>query len=217
MELHTQPAEVNLPRREREKAAHRKEIMDAAIRVFARRGINAATLDEVAQEAEFSKGAIYLYFSSKEDLIFNILYDLSQTISDTVQKIISGKRSYREELLDLYLTIAEYSFQQGDQLKIFTGENMSDFQCISKESREKLMILHYKGIKVLEERTTKAFKDGELRDIPLVAIIAMVHCSLDGLAISRWKLESFAQAKCAVNNFIDILFNGIGKIREEKS
>jgi AcrR family transcriptional regulator len=218
MELKTDTIEGNLPRREREKAAHRKEIMDAAVRVFARRGINSATLDEVAQEAEFSKGALYLYFSSKEDLLFNILYDLSQTMSEKIKVVMSGKKSYREEILDLFLTMAEFSFQHGDHLKMLTGHNMDDFKGISEESREKLIHMHHEFVEFFKDRTGKAFQDGELRgDIPLEAVMSVIHGSLDGLAMSRWKLESFEQAKCAVYVFIDILFNGIGKGKEDKS
>jgi TetR/AcrR family transcriptional regulator, repressor of fatR-cypB operon len=218
MELHTQTTEVNLPRREREKAAHRKEIMDAAVRVFARRGISSATLDEVAQEAEFSKGAIYLYFTSKEDLLFNILFDLSQTTIDMVREIMGGERSFGEDILALFLFIAEFSFQHSDHLKMLTGQNMDDFKVISEEGREKLMNMHYTVMEIFKERTRKAFKDGELRDnIPLDAIYAMIHGSFHGLMMSRRETESLEQAKCMANCCIDILFNGIGKIREEKS
>jgi len=62
--------DTTISRREREKLAHRQEILDAATRVFAEKGFFSATLDEVAQEAEFSKGTVYLYFSSKDDLLF---------------------------------------------------------------------------------------------------------------------------------------------------
>ncbi|RKY64298.1 MAG: TetR/AcrR family transcriptional regulator, partial [Candidatus Latescibacterota bacterium] len=46
-------------RREREREAHRREILEAAGRVFARKGFAGATMDEIAQEAEFSKAALY--------------------------------------------------------------------------------------------------------------------------------------------------------------
>ena len=55
-------------RREREKAQRRVAIIEAAERVFFSRGIEAATMDEVAEAAELSKGTLYLYFKSKEDL-----------------------------------------------------------------------------------------------------------------------------------------------------
>jgi AcrR family transcriptional regulator len=46
----------------------RERLVDAAARVFARRGYHAATLAEVAREAGYSTGAVYSNFSGKEDL-----------------------------------------------------------------------------------------------------------------------------------------------------
>jgi len=50
----------------REEAKSR--ILDAAIKVFAEKGYHEATMDDIAKRLGVSKGAIYLYFSSKEDL-----------------------------------------------------------------------------------------------------------------------------------------------------
>ncbi|MEM7568447.1 MAG: TetR/AcrR family transcriptional regulator [Pseudomonadota bacterium] len=49
------------------------EILDAATRVFARRGFEGARMDDVALQAGLSKGALYLYFSSKQALLDAIL------------------------------------------------------------------------------------------------------------------------------------------------
>ena len=45
-----------------------QQILDAALSVFAEHGIDAAKLEEIATRADVSKGTIYLYFSSKEEL-----------------------------------------------------------------------------------------------------------------------------------------------------
>ncbi|RMI02851.1 MAG: TetR/AcrR family transcriptional regulator [Calditrichaeota bacterium] len=55
-------------RREREKEQRRNMILDAAERLFFSRGVDATTMDDVAEEAELSKGTLYLYFKNKEDL-----------------------------------------------------------------------------------------------------------------------------------------------------
>ncbi len=59
-------------RREREKQQRIEMIMDAALEVFAEKGLRNATMDDVAGKAELSKGTIYLYFKSKEHLFFAI-------------------------------------------------------------------------------------------------------------------------------------------------
>ena len=57
-----------IERKEREKIQRRNVIIDAAERVFFKEGIEKASMDQVASEAELSKGTLYLYFKSKEEL-----------------------------------------------------------------------------------------------------------------------------------------------------
>jgi AcrR family transcriptional regulator len=61
--------------REEKKARTRAQLIDAAATVFARRGFVAASLDEVAEEAGLTKGAVYSNFGSKEELFQAVIED----------------------------------------------------------------------------------------------------------------------------------------------
>ena len=56
------------PKFRRRKADRPNEILEAALAVFAENGFAAAKLDEIARRAGVSKGALYLYFETKEDI-----------------------------------------------------------------------------------------------------------------------------------------------------
>lgn len=55
------------------KAQTRADLIAAARRVFLRRGFHAATLDEIAEEAGYTKGAVYSNFQGKDDLFLSLL------------------------------------------------------------------------------------------------------------------------------------------------
>ena len=55
-------------RKQREKQLRREEIVLAAEKIFFSKGFDLSTMDDIAEEAELSKGTLYLYFKSKEDL-----------------------------------------------------------------------------------------------------------------------------------------------------
>ncbi len=57
-----------LERKEKEKQQRRDDILGAAKEVFFSKGLMSATMDEIAEKAELSKGTLYLYFASKEEL-----------------------------------------------------------------------------------------------------------------------------------------------------
>jgi AcrR family transcriptional regulator len=56
------------PKRERRKEARPRELLDAALALFVEKGFNATRAEEVAALAGVSKGTLFLYFQSKEDL-----------------------------------------------------------------------------------------------------------------------------------------------------
>ena len=58
---------------ERRRELTRNALVEAATEVFARRGFHAATLEEIAEAAGFTRGAIYSNFSSKEDLLLAVV------------------------------------------------------------------------------------------------------------------------------------------------
>ena len=65
-----------LDRRKREKDKRRNRIIGAAEKVLFAKGYQAATMDDVATEAELGKGTLYLYFKNKEELIIALLVRL---------------------------------------------------------------------------------------------------------------------------------------------
>lgn len=61
--------ELPLPLRRRRKEARPQELLDAALELFVEKGFAAARAEEVAARAGVSKGTLYLYYPSKEDLL----------------------------------------------------------------------------------------------------------------------------------------------------
>ena len=60
-------------RKERERLARRETILAAAAQVFAAHGVDGATVEMVARQAEVAVGTIYLYFSSRDDLFVSLM------------------------------------------------------------------------------------------------------------------------------------------------
>lgn len=55
-------------RKEREKQQRKNDIVNAAEELFFSQGFETTTMDQVAEQAEYSKGTLYLYFKNKDDL-----------------------------------------------------------------------------------------------------------------------------------------------------
>ncbi|MFC1541850.1 TetR/AcrR family transcriptional regulator [Candidatus Latescibacterota bacterium] len=199
----------NLSRRERQKAMHRREIMDAAIKVFAEKGYHEATLEEISQEAEFSKGALYLYFSNKEDIMTSILDEVFEGLSIFLNNIIAGEKRFRDELTEIFKGIGEEIFKHEDVFFVISAQQARFFKNFSDEKRQKLMEKHIKFWEDYRKRVKKAIDYGELRDIPVEGIVGMIHGSLDSMMQSHWGCNTIDELKNAIDIYMEILFNGI--------
>ncbi len=99
-----------LPRKDRERERHRTEILEAAERVFAFKGYQGATVEEIAREAEFAVGTIYKYFKGKEELYFQAAAGLFQEFMRQFEATVLSIAAPEEAigaLIELRLTHSE--------------------------------------------------------------------------------------------------------------
>jgi AcrR family transcriptional regulator len=76
------------PTREEKKAQTRQRLLEAARTVFAKQGFARSSLDQVAEEAGLTKGAVYSNFANKEDLVLAVLEEsFNRRIDDIVGRV----------------------------------------------------------------------------------------------------------------------------------
>jgi AcrR family transcriptional regulator len=78
--------------RARKKAATRRHISDVATRLFAQRGFDAVTVEEVARAADVSKMTVFNYFPRKEDLVLDREDELLALVRGAASRGIPGLR-----------------------------------------------------------------------------------------------------------------------------
>ncbi|HYD44609.1 MAG TPA: TetR/AcrR family transcriptional regulator [Phenylobacterium sp.] len=86
------------PRWRRRKEARPGEIVAAALEVFAEKGFAAARLDEIARRAGVSKGALYLYYETKEDIFHAVV---TQAVTPKLAAVRAMAEGYEGRFADL--------------------------------------------------------------------------------------------------------------------
>ena len=100
------------PNRAQKREANRERILRAARAVFGQRGYHAATIEEIAEEAGLSNGAIYYNFANKEDLFLALLDErlderLEHVRRTFVADAASGDAGVEEEARDVTRSFKE--------------------------------------------------------------------------------------------------------------
>ena len=83
---------IEASRRERKKEAIRSKIIVTAIDLFSKNGIDAVTVDEIAESADIGKGTIYNYFDTREDIIVAFIAQIEQEVQSKLRTFSSSKR-----------------------------------------------------------------------------------------------------------------------------
>ncbi len=82
------PSAPAISQRQRRKDARPLELLDAALELFVEKGFASTRAEEVAQRAGVSKGTLYLYYPSKEELFKAVIVrSLTSRIADTAQQV----------------------------------------------------------------------------------------------------------------------------------
>ena len=72
--------------------ARRGQIVQAAVKLFARKGYHATTIEEIAAEAGVSKGLVYVYFEDKTDVLFLTLCFVLEIYAREIPALLHGTR-----------------------------------------------------------------------------------------------------------------------------
>ena len=86
----------------------RRQILDAAIEVFAGAGFHKSRVSDIARVAEVADGTIYLYFKSKDDILISIFEETMATMISGVEEAIASVR----DPLDKLRRFARYHMEQ---------------------------------------------------------------------------------------------------------
>jgi TetR/AcrR family transcriptional regulator len=98
-------------RKEREKEHRKEEILDAAQKIFFEKGLSIATMDEIAETAELSKGTLYLYYKSKEDMYLAVMIRGMEELHGEFERIGSSKNTSVEKIVKLGAAYREHFYK----------------------------------------------------------------------------------------------------------
>lgn len=143
--------------------ARRTQILEAAARVFSRKGFDGATITEIARAAKLAEGSIYNYFRSKEDLLIHIPQHL---VRPALVPLLGAphppeSRGHLEQLLLLVAQgIVERVHAHASFLKVF----LSALPRLSDAAREQYMqLLPLQAAEALEQLLRAGKRRGVVR------------------------------------------------------
>jgi AcrR family transcriptional regulator len=155
-------------RKEREKLQRRNDIIDAAEKVFFSKGIEQATMDDIAHAAEYSKGTLYLYFRNKEELLYAIKMRASRLLKERFSNIIDPKKNGFDNVKAIGRAFIQYSIDYPNYHTFMMFFESKDLERLNLEDPFIKKFMEEENPMVLfMEVVNQGRSDGSLRtDIP---------------------------------------------------
>jgi len=99
---------VSISQRQLEERKMRQDrILDGALNVFKSKGLEGATMDEIANASGFGKGTLYYYFKSKEEVFSAILVEGWHNIWESLEPVMAEDNTPRKTFVNVLIKIAE--------------------------------------------------------------------------------------------------------------
>jgi TetR/AcrR family transcriptional regulator len=173
-------------RREREKAQRRLDILDAARLEFFEHGFHRPTVDDIAARAEVSKGTIYLYFASKEEILAHLLLEGLELLLDGMQNSLSACASTSAEaaLYALAGAYLRFSQLQPSYFRLIMAFDRGRFEgAISRELHQQVLNASLQALDLLAQQIRAGMESGEFRPGEVRQAAGSVWAALNGVLV----------------------------------
>jgi len=184
-----------MARRTKEEAlVTRSRILDAAERVFQQRGVSGTSLQDVAQAAGVTRGAVYWHFTDKADLFNAMMSRVCLPIQENTALLAADEHTdalatVRRHLIGILAQVTDQP-QVRRVLEVATQkvEYVDELVAV----RERHIQMRAQHIDNLERMLRRAQRQGSARKPPSARMLAIgLHALLDGL-IQNWFLDPLA-------------------------
>ncbi|MBN2027112.1 MAG: TetR/AcrR family transcriptional regulator [Actinobacteria bacterium] len=104
-------------RREREKQYRRDTILTAARDLFFAKGYRT-TMEEIAERSELSKGTLYLYFNSKDELYISVIMEGFRLLEERMNRALAGAKGTEERVKAIYFSFIDHCLENREYFRI---------------------------------------------------------------------------------------------------
>lgn len=177
-------------RKEREKEQRREEILNAAQKIFFEKDLQASTMDEIAEAAELSKGTLYLYYKSKEDLYLAVMMRGIETLHQMFNDVVSLERPIAVRLAMLGEAYFQFFLKHRNYFRMFYFfQNPQFHKQVSPEIMEACTMENQKLWQLVIGLIQQGIEEGSLKPNLQPAEAAVILWSSSNAIMTRMDMQ----------------------------
>jgi len=176
----------------------RQELVNAAVKLFVKKGFHKTTVREIAKEFGMSMGALYDYIRTKEDILFLVCDHIFKSVSDKLEVSMEAEKDAKQKLKN---AIRDY-FIIIDSIQDYTLLLYQETKSLNRKDRNYVLSAEMELTKIFENIIAQGIKENifkiDRRTAKIVANNIMVQGQM--WSFRRW----VAQKNYSLENYINI-------------
>jgi len=206
-------------RREEEKERRRAEILDAAEALYAKKGWEGLTVDQVARSARLSRALVYVYFRDKEDLLFAIGERAMRLLHDRFKAALAGTARGMDQVDAIGRAYMGYAHEFPHYFDFCTRFQSHSVETDSSTNEGACQVAGNQVLGTVVQAIETGIGDGSIRaDVgdPMLLALTLWAFTHGIIQIAMAKGSDLARQGVAVQDFSNYAFNLLRGAAESK-
>ena len=190
-------------------------IQDAAMRVIARKGMAAATMQEIAEEAGVAKGTIYLYFRDRDELVEKTFETAITQLVERVEKAMAAESAIEEKIRGAMSAKFAFFRENREFFRLYMSLRMPEGDAQQQRRQKRTCEPQYRAsVARLSDQLAQAMDRGEIRRTDPARLALFIVEGSNAIVVERVKEETPPPEEDDVEFVMQVIMGGI---RPERS
>jgi AcrR family transcriptional regulator len=201
---------MNVSRTERKKEETRQKIIREAMHLFIQQGVDATTMEKIAEQVDIAKGTLYNYFPVKEAIIDAYIHRSFAERSAKMLQEVHALPDTRSRLMHSLMDLMKGVQAQPEIFEKYHAYRVKNLISLRQDETEAT------GIGQLTETIISlGQKDGEIRtDLPTGLLLDLYEFVFIEVAMQFYRNPRTFDARPAIDACVDLFLNGAKSLRE---
>ena len=189
-----------------------QSIQEATMRVIARKGMAAATMQEIADEAGVAKGTIYLYFGDRDELVEKTFEGAMQHLNERIDAALDKDIPFEEKLREVMAAKLAFFRENREFFRLYISLRMPEGTPQQQRRQKRTCQPQYQQrVQKMAAVLEQAMARGEVRRVDPYRLALFIIEGSTAVVLERLNEESSPSAETDADLIASLILDGIRK------
>lgn len=194
-----------------------QSIQEAALRVIARKGMSAATMQEIAEEAGVAKGTLYLYFRDRDELVERTFENAIKQLHAQVDAAMAEDLPFEQKLRAVMTAKIAFFRDNAEFFRLYLSLRMPEGTPQQQRRQKKHCQPEYQNrIRAMADMLEQAMESGEVRRADPYRMALFLVEGSTAIVLQRLNEDVSPSEESDVDLIVDTILDGIS-LRKKRS